>query len=83
MTGGQLSKQMNHYFNQEGNFLNISFSLDGFKLNGISGAETTGEEALTTDKVETEETVEELPVASESSSQLAQPAGEQEAGIAN
>jgi len=68
MTGGQLSKQMNHYFNQD-------------------GTETAGDEALTNDKVDAEEPVEELcdPVASDGA-QLTQPnAGqqEQEAGVAN
>jgi len=65
MSGGQLSKQMNQYFNQDG---------------GETAKYDAGEETLATDKVDTEEVVEEL---CESVADSSAPAAEQEAGVAN
>ena len=86
MSGGQLSKQMNQYFNQDGKFEFVKLghfkSFDWKYL--ISGGEAAkydaGEENLATDKVDTEEVVEEL---CETVADSSAPAAEQEAGVAN
>ena len=86
MSGGQLSKQMNQYFNQDGEFefvkLDYLRSFDWKYL--ISGGEAAkydaGEENLATDKVDTEGVVEEL---CETVADSSAPAAEQEAGVAN
>jgi len=66
MSGSQLSKQMNQYFNQDGG--------DAAKFDG-------GEEALTADKNESEEPVEDL--CETVGDNVNPPAAEQEAGVAN
>ena len=60
MTGGQLSKQMNHYFNQEGEKTLFYYQL--FVDDDVPGTEAAGDDTLAAEKVDNDEPVEDVVV---------------------
>ena len=80
---GQLSKQMNQYFNQDGQFSHCRLSVLLLIFFSLAGGETAkyegAEETLAAEKVDKEEVTEEL--CEPSPAETAQPAESEAAGV--